>query len=303
MTIDLRLLNAFVAVAETENVGKAAERLNISQSPLSRQIMQLEAQLGLSLFERVRQRVRLTDEGRQFLGEARGLLLRAGEVEAAARRLARGEAGLISVGHVEAAMHSGLLPAALARFRAAHPEVELLLVAAGSSAQADALERHDIDLGLVYSPPDSLDIVAREVLNEPLVLALPAAHPLATATGITAADLDGRPWIAMRRERNPARDRFLAACRTAGFVPDIQLEADDLFAMLALVAAGLGFAIVQQSLSRAFPADVVFRALPFLPLPVRLNAIWRRDDPKPLVAAFRRCLTSRRSAPEGDAVR
>lgn len=296
MTIDLRLLNAFVAVAETENVGKAAERLNISQSPLSRQIMQLEAQLGLALFERVRQRVRLTDEGRQFLGEARGLLLRAGEVEAAARRLARGEAGQISVGHVEAAMHSGLLPAALVRFRAGHPEVELRLVAAGSSAQAGALERHDIDLGLVYSPPDSLDIVAREVLNEPLVLALPAAHPLATATGITAADLDGRPWIAMRRERNPARDRFLSACRTAGFMPDIVLEADDLFAMLALVAAGLGFAIVQESLGRAFPADVAFRALPFLPLSVRLSAIWRHDDPKPLVSAFRRCLTSRQSA-------
>jgi len=120
MTLDLRLLVAFIAVAETENVGQAASRLHISQSPLSRQIIQLEAQLGLRLFERARQRMRLTDEGRLFLKEARSLVAHASEVEAAARSIALGETGHIAVGYVEAAMHSNVLPHALAGLQSGH---------------------------------------------------------------------------------------------------------------------------------------------------------------------------------------
>src|SRR5918998_3838660 len=125
MTLDLRQLRYFVAVAEEENVGRAAARLHLSQSPLSRQIKQLEDRLGLALFERVRKRVRLTGAGREFLGHARGLPAPAEGVERLARMAVRGEAGALAVGFVQGAVYDGGLPAAARRFRAACPGVRL----------------------------------------------------------------------------------------------------------------------------------------------------------------------------------
>src|ERR1700722_9400338 len=111
--LDLRLLNSFVTVAETEHVGRAARLLHISQSPLSRQIRQLEDQLGLRIFEREKQRIRLTEPGRWLLGEARELLGRARRIEQDAARTARGDGGRLSIGFVNSALWDGVMPAAL----------------------------------------------------------------------------------------------------------------------------------------------------------------------------------------------
>lgn len=286
--LDLRQLRQFVAVAESEHVGRASETLHMSQSPLSRQIIQLEALLGLRLFERAKKRLHLTREGREFLVEARTLLVQAERIEARARRVGRGEAGTLTVGYVDGAVHAGVLPAALRRLRTPRPEVRVELRALRSSPQIEALRQREIDCGFLYTPPRDEDphLAALQLLDEPMLLAIPADHPLAARETVTPEDLDGLPWIDRPRALNPgANDRFLQACLRAGFRPDVRFEATDPATSLGLVAAGVGFALVQASMRALLPLPgVVLVDIPWLPLSIGIHIAWRREDPGPLVA-------------------
>lgn len=287
--LDLRQLRYFIAVAETENVGRAAERLHISQSPLSRQIRQLEDQLGVLLFERSRQRIRLTQPGRDLLAEARTLMANANRVETFARRLGTGSAGRLAIGYVEAALYARVLSPSVRALRQASPSVTLSLQALGSALQFDYLQRHMLDVGLAYRPPgrDS-GLSATPVLDEALALAIPQGHPLCRSRSIQPAQLDGQTWIAVTRQPvDTIRSALLAACQDAGFTPDIAYETSDPLASLHLVSAGLGVALVQSALKAHAPAGIVFRDLKWLNLRVKLHLVWRSDDPRPLVAAFR----------------
>jgi DNA-binding transcriptional LysR family regulator len=288
--LELRQLRYFIAVAEQEHVGRAAELLHISQSPLSRQIMALEAQLGLVLFERHRQRLRLTPEGREFLTEARDLVARAGQLEQRGRLLGAGMAGSLLIGYVEGAVHSGLLARSLRPFRKGHPELQLHLRAQRSAVQLAGLRQRLLDVGFVYTPPPAGDeeIASRRVLDEPLLLAVPAVDRLAAGAPIAPADLDGRAWITVVRQApDTNRNPFLAACARAGFVPSIAYETADPLTSLELVAAGLGLATVQASLKKVAPPEVVFRELPWFDRRVSVHLVWRRADERPSVAAFR----------------
>jgi DNA-binding transcriptional LysR family regulator len=275
--LELQQLRYFVAVAETEHVARAAERLHISQSPLSRQIRLLEAHLGLQLFERVKQRVRLTVAGREFLGEARDLLAQAGRVEERAREVGKGEMCSLSIGYCEAMIHNGRLPAALRKFHATYPRARLKLAAMRSAEQAEALERSLIDIAFLYNPSRREDRFASALLTrEPLILALPNDHPLAGRQAVTPADLNGASWITMPKASNPAaRERFLAACRSAGFTPDIQFEVPQVADTLGLVSAGLGAAAMQASIRRMNPPGVMFKPMDWLPLTVDVHVMWR----------------------------
>lgn len=275
--MELQQLKYFVAVAETEHVARAAERLHISQSPLSRQIRQLEDHLGLQLFERIKQRVRLTPAGKDFLAEARDLLIQAERIEERARQVGKGEACSLSIGYCEGIIHNGRLPAALRRFRASHPRVNLKLAAMRSGEQIDALERSLIDVALVYNlPKPSESLTSRLLTSEPFVLAMADDHPLAQCEEIAPSDLDGMPWIALPKSINPAaRERFLAACASCGFTPDIQFEVAHVSTTLGLVSARLGVAIMQASMQRMSPPGVVFKPMGWLPLAVDIHLLWR----------------------------
>lgn len=299
MTLDLRQLRYFVAVAEEENVGRAAARLHLSQSPLSRQVKQLEDRLGLALFERARKRVRLTGAGREFLGHARGLLAHAEGVERLARMAARGEAGALAVGFVQGAVYDGGLPAAARRFRAACPEVRLELHAMRSGAQREALAQGRLDVGFVHTPPPDGDpaLASRLLSEDRFVLLLPDDHPAAGAPTVTPRDLDGQPFVAPPRDRDPAfRDRLLRACAEHGFVPDIRHEAADEATIFGLVAAGVGLSLAQGGLRAAAPRGVTLRELPGFPLSVRVHLVWRRGTAEPVVGRFLAA-----AAPLGDA--
>ena len=275
--MELQQLRYFVAVAETEHVARAAEQLHISQSPLSRQIRQLEDQLGLQLFERIKQRVRLTPAGRDFLEQARDLLSRAERMEERARQIGKGEACSLSIGYCEGIIHNGRLPAALRHFRSTHPRVSLKLAAMRSGEQIEALERSLIDIAFVYNLPKPTEsLTSRLLTSEPFVLALADDHPLAKKTAIAPSDLDGMPWIALPKSINPAaRERFLAACAASGFMPDIQFEVAQVSTTLGLVGARLGVAIMQASMRRMSPPGVVFKPIDWLPLAVHIHMLWR----------------------------
>jgi len=303
--LDLRQLRYFITVAETENVARAAEMLHISQSPLSRQIKQLEDQLGVLLFERNKKRLHLTQEGRDFLVEARTLMSNALRLEAFGRRLGTGAAGRLSIGYVEGAMHANVLSPALQRFRRTNPKVALSLQASGTGDQFERLRQRTLDLGFVYrAPEESPDLSSAVVIDEPLVLALHKDDPLRKAKTIQPAQLHQRPWIAVVRQPvDTVRASLLAGLQRSGFTPDIAYEASDPLSSLQLVAAGLGLAVVQASLATSAAAQgVLFRDLPWLNLRVSVHLVWRTDEQRLLVAQFRKAVlgarTSARSFPE-----
>ena len=297
--LDLRQLRYFVAVAETEHVGRAAEQLHISQSPLSRQIAQLEKNLGLTLFERSQQRIRLTSDGRVFLTEARALLRHADRLENLGRRLGRGEEGGLCIGYVADAMHTGILPTALRALRDQRPGIHVALYDQESAEQFEGLRQRSLDIALVRTPPPEgdPDLDAAPLLRDPLLLALPAEHPLAGQAELTPEALDGQPWIAVGDSHDPAwRDTFVASCVASGFTPDIRLDAADPLTALGLVASGLGLALIQQSMMRGTTDGVAVRELPWHGASVQLWAAWHRVDLRPVVASFRETVLAGRGA-------
>jgi DNA-binding transcriptional LysR family regulator len=294
--LDLRQIKYFVAVAEAGNVGRAAEQLHISQSPLSRQIMQLEEQLGVALFERARQRVHLNAEGRAFLAEARALLANARRLEELGRNLASGAKGSLAIGYVEGAVHAGLVADMLRDFRRTRPEFHLQLRSHRTAAQFEDLRQRVLDLGFVYSPASEGDPDIESVLvrREPLVLAMPQGDPLADIADILPGHLDGRVWITVVRQPGDDTNRaqFLAACVESGFAPDIAYETNDPLTSLGLVRAGLGLATVQQSLRSAAPSGIVFRDLPWFKRSVSIHLAWRRQDRRAVIGDLREAVNS-----------
>ncbi|MHC8366519.1 LysR substrate-binding domain-containing protein [Pseudomonas sp. ZT5P21] len=292
--IDIRQLRYFVAVAEEEHVGRAAERLHISQSPLSRQIAQLEERLGLTLFERSQQRIRLTRDGQTFLAETRALLTHANRLESLGKRLGRGEEGGLCIGYIENAMHAGVLPNALRVLRVERPNVHVALYNLRSAEQLEGLRQRSLDIALVSEPPtdDDPDLLGFQVLDDPMLLALPEHHPLANQTTLTPADLANQEWIGVQHHQNVnSRQDFVSACIRAGFTPDIRMEATGPFTAMALVASELGIAMIQKGLSRNAPPGVVLREVPWISFTRPLWAAWHRINLRPLVETFRKVLT------------
>ncbi|MFJ2710974.1 LysR substrate-binding domain-containing protein [Pseudomonas sp. NPDC087346] len=302
--IDIRQLRYFVAVAEEEHVGRAAERLHISQSPLSRQIAQLEERLGLTLFERSQQRIRLTRDGQTFLAETRALLTHANRLESLGKRLGRGEEGGLCIGYIENAMHAGVLPNALRVLRVDRPNVHVALYNLSSTEQLEGLRQRSLDIALVNEPPtdDDPDLLGFQVLDDPMLLALPEQHPLAQQAVLSPADLADQEWIGVQ-PRQGAEDDFVSACIRAGFTPDVRMQATEPFTALGLVASGLGIAMIQKGLSHNAPPGVVLREVPWLAFTTPLWAAWHRINLRPLVETFRKVLTDTHpcgSQPAGD---
>ncbi len=287
--LELRLLRYFVAVAETEHLGRAAVRLHVSASPLSRQIRQLEESLGLELFARERQRLRLTKAGAWFLERAQRLLGQSAAVEEEAARYARGEEGSLRIGFVSSAMWTELLPRAIQRFRAARPEVTLQLSAARSPAQLIALRRGELDLGIVHVPPTDDALTSVTIAREPLCLAVPPKHPLARPRSrkrpVAPADLEGEPFIALGARGSREHAGLLALFSRIGLAPEVPVHASDQGTQLRFVAAGLGMALVPASAGAA-NSGVVLCPLPWLGASRSLFLVSRTGDTSPAARYF-----------------
>lgn len=279
MNLELRHLRYFVAVADELHFGRAAERLHISQPPLSMQIRALEDILGTALFHRTQRRVSLTKAGEIFVREARQILDRAEGAILAAQRAARGEVGELAIGFVSSANFS-VLPPILREFRARAPGVRLTLRESTTDVQLVDLAEGRIDVGLVLAPIDAPDLAYRPVHREPLVAALPEHHRLATGdSAIRLADLADDPFVMIPRHLAPGLyDDIVSYCRRTGFSPRVEQEAVQMQTIVSLVSSGIGVSLMPASMENLRRTGVTYRPLIEASPVSEIGLVWRRDD-------------------------
>lgn len=283
---ELSQLRCFVAVAEELHFHRAAERLDMTQPPLSRQVQLLERHVGVALLERSSRSVRLTGAGRSFLPEAIRILRLADEAVVTARRAARGEHGHLAIGFTSTSGYS-LLPQVVRRLRQRAPEIGLTLKEAVSTAQAELLRDGRIDLGLMR--PHALDsaLDSAPLAVEALLLALPAVDIHDWPARPSLADLHGRRFLMYSpHEARPFHAMLTERFERAGVVPDIVEHVGQVHTMLALVGAGLGAALVAEGAARLQFDGVVLR--PIDTEPARTVCAWRRANDNPTLALFLR---------------
>ena len=287
MNLELRQLRYFIAVAEELHFGRAAERLHMTQPPLSQAIQALEELLGGALFLRNRRSVALTPAGDVLLPEARRMLAQAASLPEMVRRAAGGEAGRLALAFVSSADYS-VLPPFLRNYRTHYPQVQIALQEATSDRQIDDLLHARIDAGLLIPPlPDKarLELDYLKVLEEPLILAAPAG---AVPEGpVWLKDVPPAPLIIFPRPIAPAfHDAILACFRAAGVTPEIGQEAIQMQTIVGLVSAGMGLALVPQSVSNLMRPGVEYRALRDPTPLVETGLAWRRDNTSPVLHGF-----------------
>lgn len=287
--MELRQMRYFVAVAEELHFGRAAERTHVAQPALSKQVRNLERELGVELLDRSERRVKLTDAGSAFLRKAYSVLEGAGEAEAAAVRAARGEVGRLSVGFTGYTLY-GVLPGAIRAFGERFPGVELNVQEGCTRTLTEGLINGRFDVGLLHPPvaEESEDALALEtVASEALIAALPEEHPLSRRAEISAADLADDRFIMCPRNKGPHHhDAIVAVCRAAGFGPRVANEAGMPQTAIGLVAAGVGVSLVWESMGNLKRPGVAYAKLSG-PTPRLATAVaWRRGNPSAVVKAF-----------------
>lgn len=284
--LELRQLRYFVAVAEELHFRRAAQRLHISQPPLSHQIAALETELGCQLLARTRRSVRLTPAGASFLRDARTMLAELDAAASTARAIDAGQVGRLRVSFVGSALTS-VVPAVVQRFRLARPGVEIELRERSTVQQLRALDDDVIDVGLIRGPaevPPSL--VAWPVLRERTVCVLPADHELAALRRVPLRRLAAHPLVMFPREQAPGfHDLIIARLAAAGLPPRVVQYAPEMLTIIGLVAAGIGVSLVPASLSHLALDGVAYRPIVSAP-DAELLAVVRGDDRSPLLEAF-----------------
>lgn len=281
--MELRQVRAFVLTAEELHVGRAAERLHITQPTLSRQIAGLERVLGVPLFDRVRRRITLTPAGEVFLAGARELVRRADELTDETRRAHRGELGVLRIGFVQSATFEAL-PRLLRTFRAAYPDVTVEVTAMTTLDQLDAFRDGRIDAGLLRRPVNEPTLATRTVSRDSLVAALPASHRLAGRSRLSLVDLADEPFVLYQRTAGPSvHDTIVGHCMNAGFRPRIVQEAVDVQTIVALVAANLGVSLLIAPTPHSDEAAVVYRPLVEDLAPWEMALAWSRQRRTPVL--------------------
>ncbi|KVU38158.1 LysR family transcriptional regulator [Burkholderia ubonensis] len=292
LTPDLRQWRYFVTVAEERHFGRAAARLSMTQPPLSQAIRALEDLLGVALFVRTKRSVALTAVGAALLPDVRKLLEAADALPPRAQSLARGETGSLALAFVSTADY-GLLPSLLRAFGARYPQVRLQLEEATSDVQIEELAAGRIDAGLIIPPVPprhAAELSYLPVVREPLVLAMPAAAAPADApedVPVRLADVAALPLVIFPRRLAPGFYDIITGCYgAAGATPRIGQEAIQMQTIVSLVSAGMGVALVPQSLRNLRRTGVVYRPLADGAPVVETGLVWRTGDVSPVLAGF-----------------
>lgn len=282
--MELRHLRYFVAVAEERHFGRAAERVGIAQPPLSKQLQDLEAELGYALFDRARRPIELTAAGQTLLEYTRGLLESVEIAVRETRRAGAGHSGRLAIGYPASLAYSGLTQL-LRAFRERSPDVAIEVRELAPGDLTEALKRGDLDVGFVRAPLHEPQLTSEIVRYEKLVLALPADHRLAIRERIALSAVAREPFVFFPRARGPGFfDLLISFCRDSGFTPHVVQEAPQID-VLALVGAGFGLSILPESVREQRRADIVLRPLIGSPT-TELRLVWRSGDASPAVARF-----------------
>ncbi|GHF34489.1 DNA-binding transcriptional LysR family regulator [Amycolatopsis bartoniae] len=278
--MELRYLVSFLAVAEELHFGRAARRLHMAQPPLSQQIRQLEKELGVQLFERNTRSVRLTSAGEAFVRPVQQTLQNLEWATRTVKAAGRGEYGRVTIGFAGASSHESL-PLLTRAVRAAHPGLELVLQ--GQTYANAALARvadGSLDLGFVRLPITRLNVEARVIGEEELVVAVPSDDPAAKAKFVDLEDLAEEPFVSFPANAGSSvREATVRACEEVGFTPRIVQEAPDSYTILALVAAGVGVTLTLTSCQHIQQTGLVYRPLAGPGVRLQAALAWRRDNP------------------------
>jgi DNA-binding transcriptional LysR family regulator len=287
--MELRHLRYFVAVGEEQHYGRAARRLRVAQPALSRQIQDLEDEIGFTLFDRLPRGVKISAAGKSFLEDARRILKQVSEATTRAARVARGQCGTLRVGFAESASWHGVVPDSFRQFREQQPDAELQLNPLSSLEQVEAVRSGRLDAGFVFdfSKADrELDQI--RVASHNLLLAAPKGHPLTRLKKLLLRDMADTTFVWFPRRQSPAYyDRLMHACFRGGLkAPRIVQEALDQATMLSLVTCRLGVAFVSDSIRWRCPEGVVLLPVTDLNLSLPLSLVWGKDNISPLLAKF-----------------
>jgi len=287
--VDIRHFRYFQAVAEELHFGRAAARLCIAQPALSRQIQQLEDEVGTPLLRRTQRRVELLAAGKVFLERTNLILDEVARAVVDARRTGEGQFGRLSVGFIHSSTY-GLLPSIIERFRHLYPDIELELHEMPISEQHVALTRGLIDIGLLRPQPATpADLEILPVMEDVFLVAVPHLHPLAGREAIHLKELAGEPMVMFPQRGSPLfHSRIMAMCERAGFTPNVVQQATQIHTVAGLVGAGIGLAIIPGTGRNLHPRGVRFLAILDRPEPVHVALGWLRSkEDTPAVRSFR----------------
>ena len=291
MSIDLKQLKYFLAVAEEKSFSRAAERLHISQPPLSQQIMKLESELGVRLFARTTRTFELTVAGKALMSEASDLLAKMRMTIDTIRQIDRGEVGRLRVGIVGSAMW-GPIPSLLEEFQSKYPRVTWTIHEFGPTVQYEALRAKQIDVGFWREPKLNEDDLKNDNLRQELCfrenvcVALNEHHPLAKQDAIELTDIANEPMLTLALDKSAFPRYLIQCCVKAGFQPTIFQVASEPQTLLAMVGAGLGVALLPQVTSRIGWPGVVFVPIRTNPPSANLYITYTTLDDAPVVRAF-----------------
>jgi DNA-binding transcriptional LysR family regulator len=284
MPIELRHLRYFSAVAEELSFTAAAERLRISQPPLSQQIHDLEDMLGTPLFQRTSRRVSLTAAGDAFLVHARAILAQIEIARLEAQTIAAGKIGKIFAGATGSILRGGLADL-LAAYRHEYPEVITTLIEQSPALQIRALLERRTDISFIRTPPASDGLIAELAWREDVMLAMSRIHRLAKHPRLTLKDLHDEEFVTLAPESSDFARSILESCVAAGFLPRVAHEVVDAQSILGLISAGFGVALVPASISRFTSNEILFR-----PLAASISAdvylVYRDENNSPALQTF-----------------
>lgn len=287
--MELRHLRYFISVADELSFSRAAERLRMAQPPLSQQIQALEAELGVTLFDRKKRPLQLTLAGVAFLEEAKSMLTQLEQAVQKTQRIQQGELGYLTVGFTSS-IANGILPSILRSFRQQYPEVKLILREENSAFQLQGLRDRQTDIVFVYADPvlsEAHDLKFMPLSQESLIVVLPQRHRLATQSNIALTDLVQEEFVMPLRQVAsglPEQIRYL--CAQAGFVPKVAQEATFMLTILGLVAGEMGISLLPFSVQNLQRKGVVYRPIQEQTTVKQLTAVWRRNDSSTILQQF-----------------
>lgn len=285
--MDFRHLKYFIAVAEELNIGRAAVRLHISQPPLTRQIQQLEEELGVQLFIRTPRGVELTHAGEVFLDEARNVRSLVEQAIEKTKRAGEGKLGRLDIGIFGTGIISAI-PKMLQLFRATYPDVRVVLHTMSKDEQIEALRQKRLNVAFNRMIKPLADISSEVILREPLFLAMHESNPLASREAVSFMEVGKHPLILYPTGTPPNFvDKVMELCRHRGFTPEVSQIVGDAMSAIALVAGGFGITIVSESAITLQLPGIVYR--PFedaAGVGVDLSCIYRKDDQSTILHVF-----------------